>query len=520
MDLIEKYNNLDGQKVSRDYLIEFHRQLFDALPLEIKGIRKAWKSIGKVLQENPETNKFHIHLKKKIGLSGLSPKIKPVKPKEKTSLKITKPKLDYPPTKAIIEKAIKTVFSSNRIKDLSTRQAYYLYRALENESVFNLSKKDFTQHVIEVENKSSLHYLSKRTTYYHFDDIAVVGLLYLNKKGIDLIIEITKELVNLKPDMDSLKISAQIADYHKLYLDVNPSHVPNREVISPVIKDPSFTLDYVEQNPVIKVETKPINKIKHKVNHPLKNISPNKQKSLPKGFTKANEKPSIENLPGLFYLPGEIGKWLGKLQRYRLMILVHGESGAGKSELVKQLSNTFLDAGFKGGFYDLEQGGLVSKDTQESIDRNISLKNQENIAFTDEAENGLETVKSVADNFDFIVIDSWQKLGDPMSKLDSLRKDHPNTIWIPITQETTDGKAKGGSATVFDPPVRIKGFKVDNTFVNNYSEIMKNRGNQETVGTRYNMFTKKVISDNPKENSKPEKTKSAPISGDIVYSTY
>ena len=216
--------------------------------------------------------------------------------------------------------------------------------------------------------------------------------------------------------------------------------------------------------------------------------------TIPKGFTLASNKPKEEDMQNVFYLPGEIGKWLGKQQRYKLMILAHGESGAGKSELVKQLANSFLDAGFTGGFFDLEQGGLISKDTQESIDRNISHDNLSKIAFTDEAENGLESVKAVADHFDFIVVDSWQKLNTPMTRLDELRHDHPNTIWIVITQETTDGKAKGGSQTTFDPPVRIKAFKEDNTFVNNYAEIMKNRGNQPTVGTHYNMYSKKVLS--------------------------
>ncbi len=233
----------------------------------------------------------------------------------------------------------------------------------------------------------------------------------------------------------------------------------------------------------------------------IKNEKPNiaskpSNTSLPEGFTLASEKPSLENLPGLFYLPGEIGKWLNKLQRYKLMMLVHGESGAGKSELVKQLVNAFIDAGFSGGFFDIEQGGLISKDTQESLDRNIPKQNLDKIAFTAEAPNGLQTVKSVANNFDFVVVDSWQKLKAPMTQLDDLRNEYPNTIWIIITQETTDGKAKGGSQASFDPPIRIKAFKVDNTFKNNYAELMKNRGNQQTIGTKYNIFHKQLVIEN------------------------
>lgn len=212
----------------------------------------------------------------------------------------------------------------------------------------------------------------------------------------------------------------------------------------------------------------------------------------PKGFVLASEAPKNQT-ENIFYLSGEIGQWLQKLQRYRLMFLVHGESGGGKSELVKQLANAFIDIGLAGGFFDLEQGGLASKDTQDSINRNIPEGNKTKISFTDEAEHGLESVKAVANDFDFIVVDSWQKLNTPIARLDELRREFPNTIWIIITQETTDGKARGGAQTTFDPPVRIKVYKIDNTFVNNYAEIMKNRGNQQTVGTRYNVFQKRKI---------------------------
>ena len=214
--------------------------------------------------------------------------------------------------------------------------------------------------------------------------------------------------------------------------------------------------------------------------------------TTPKGFVLASESPKVET-ENIFYLKGEIGQWLQKLQRYRLMFLIHGESGGGKSELVKQLANSFIEIGLIGGFFDLEQGGLVSKDTQDSIARNIPEGNKSKISFTDEAQHGLESVKAVANQFDFVVVDSWQKLNTPMARLDELRREFPNTIWIIITQETTDGKARGGSQTTFDPPVRIKVYKVDNSFANNYAEIMKNRGNQQTVGTHYNMFNKRKV---------------------------
>ena len=46
-------------------------------------------------------------------------------------------------------------------------------------------------------------------------------------------------------------------------------------------------------------------------------------------------------------------------------------------------------------------------------------------------------MNAVANQFDFVVVDSWQKLNTPMARLDELRREFPNTIWIIITQETT-----------------------------------------------------------------------------------
>ena len=64
------------------------------------------------------------------------------------------------------------------------------------------------------------------------------------------------------------------------------------------------------------------------------------------------------------------------LQRYRLAIALTVDPHAVKSEFVKQLVNAFIDEGLTCGFFDLEQGGLYSKDTRASIDRNITKTNQ------------------------------------------------------------------------------------------------------------------------------------------------
>jgi hypothetical protein len=41
------------------------------------------------------------------------------------------------------------------------------------------------------------------------------------------------------------------------------------------------------------------------------------------------------------------------------------------------------------------------------------------------------------------------------------------------------------------PPIAIKVHKVDDTFVKNYAELIKNRGNE--IGLRYNIVEKIII---------------------------
>jgi hypothetical protein len=185
-----------------------------------------------------------------------------------------------------------------------------------------------------------------------------------------------------------------------------------------------------------------------------------------------------------------MGKLLGKLQRYRLAIVLTGDPHAGKSEFVKQLIDSFINKGLTVGFFDLEQGGLVSKDTRESIDRNISLTNQKKLAVAGEAPEGIDTIKKFADKFDVVAIDSFQKLQIPNTRFDELRIEFPNTIWLVIFQQNGEGGTRGGVTADYDAPVKVKVHKVDHTFINNYAEVEKNRGNQ--IGLKYNIASKKM----------------------------
>jgi|GEM_PF-5055366 len=199
--------------------------------------------------------------------------------------------------------------------------------------------------------------------------------------------------------------------------------------------------------------------------------------ALPEGFTRADE--TIKEIPDTFTLPGEIGKFMGNLQRYKLAVSITGDFHGGKSEYAKQLINAFATKGMTVGLLDLEQGGMISKDTKESLDRNIDKKNLKRIGVSGEIENGLDSVKALAKQFDVLVIDSWQKLDEPSTRFDELRNEFPNTIFIVIFQQNAEGGTRGGSSSDFDAPVALKANRIDPyDFTKNYVSIKKNRGNR------------------------------------------
>jgi hypothetical protein len=159
-----------------------------------------------------------------------------------------------------------------------------------------------------------------------------------------------------------------------------------------------------------------------------------------------------------------------------------------------QLANAFADVGKTVGAFMLEQGGLESKDTQGAIDRNMTKQNLPKIFITGEASKGIESVKEYANQFNVIIIDSWQKLKIPSTKFDDLRHEYPNTVFIIIFQQNGEGGTRGGVSADFDTPVALKVHKVDATFVNNYVEMKKNRGNSQTLSLKYMVKAKKTMS--------------------------
>ncbi len=213
---------------------------------------------------------------------------------------------------------------------------------------------------------------------------------------------------------------------------------------------------------------------------------PKRKKSLFDSMNEIDERPSENS----FRLAGDLGMLLGDLERFELAITLEGDQGGGKTRFSYQLANAFAVLDMKVAIFSLEIGrksNLVRRMREEYLE----AENRNNIFITDQLPDGFDTIRKAANDFDIIVIDSWNKLHVKSSEFDRLRKEFPNTIFIIIFQRTTQGTIRGGTAPLFDAGINLEVVKVDDTFINNYAVATKNR--YGATGIQYNVTQQKII---------------------------
>lgn len=220
------------------------------------------------------------------------------------------------------------------------------------------------------------------------------------------------------------------------------------------------------------------------------------------GFITSDKAP--ETPPDTFTLPGPIGSLLGRLQRYKLEIVISGETHSSKSELGKQIGDAFCSAGDEVAWLDWEQGGLASKDTLDSINRNVQQANKKKFHVSHEVPRNLEALKKLTKHFKVIAIDSGTKLNQVTNAwIDELREDHPDTVWIIMMQQNEKGGTRGGAAAEFDSPVVLKTYRPDHQDPRkNYAYVFKNRGNK--TGLYYIIADKRVTTEDPTKQTQTQ----------------
>lgn len=175
-------------------------------------------------------------------------------------------------------------------------------------------------------------------------------------------------------------------------------------------------------------------------------------------FRNIDEATAIER--PTFTLPGNVGRFMGRIEQFEYAVVLRGQKGSGKSTLIFRLLDAFASWGMKSAFLSLEMNpaSAVIKDMTEKY---LKPENKAMIKITD-AINTIDGIKKIAPHFPVIVIDSWTKLRNVKQEdFDELRKQFPETIFIIIFQSTTSGTARSGFMAEYDAGAVIQVEKTD-----------------------------------------------------------
>lgn len=293
--------------------------------------------------------------------------------------------------------------------------------------------------------------------------------------------------------------------------------IPKKKVL-PVVKKiaPTKVVSKAIKKPAVQAKTFPASRdfspgVKPKSRGVLPAPAATSQKSTERstmkglaglGFVTADK--SLQKTGGTFRLSGPIGEILGDLQRYKLEIIVAGETHSGKSELGKQIADAFISAGDEVAYLDWEQGGMASNNTKKSIDRNVKAENKKKLHVIGDYPRTLEAVKALTRHAKVIVLDSGTKLNQVTNEwIDQLREKHPDTVWIILMQQNAKGGTRGGPAAEFDAPVVLKTYRPDESNPRkNYAYVYKNRDNK--TGLYYLIADKRIIDKEPVKDASQE----------------
>jgi predicted ATP-dependent serine protease len=206
----------------------------------------------------------------------------------------------------------------------------------------------------------------------------------------------------------------------------------------------------------------------------------------PSLFKKSNQ---LRQKGKTYQLPGDIGKFLGRLSETDNSITLTGDMGSGKTRFAFQLINAYASIGLSVGVFCLE----MSPDNYKVIEMKnqyILPANQSMVQFAGELPNGIEDIEKAAQSFDVIVIDSWTKTNLPQTEFDRLIKAHRNTAWVVLFQKTSGGKIRGGPAANYDAWVNLDTIKGSH-YKENYVVATKNRYGD--VGIKFNVYEQKIV---------------------------
>lgn len=206
------------------------------------------------------------------------------------------------------------------------------------------------------------------------------------------------------------------------------------------------------------------------------------------GFVTAGAAPT--EAKDVFVLGGEIGKFLQKQQPHKALILIKGNKHSSKSQLAMQIANAFGEEEIPVAYIDYEQGGIESKDTLDSINRNTTEKGRRYIAIKGYLDKPFQELQDFCKIVKVIIADSVTDLKITADQLNYLRTTYPKVIWCFISQVKENGAMYGGNKMAHNPTSVIHCSSHPDP-KERFATLEKNRGNDLTL--KYSMYYKKVI---------------------------
>ncbi|GEC80149.1 ArdC family protein [Flavobacterium aquatile] len=251
----------------------------------------------------------------------------------------------------------------------------------------------------------------------------------------------------------------------------------------------------VKKKRVVRVTKKAITGVSKKPLVTDRNKSLNQLEKL--GFISANSAP--KEAKDVFVLGGEIGKFLQKQQPHKALILIKGNKHSSKSQLAMQIANAFGEQQTPVAYIDYEQGGIESKDTLDSINRNTTEKGRRYIAIKGYLEKPFQELQDFCKVVKVIIADSVTDLKITADQLNFLRTTYPKVIWCFISQVKENGAMYGGNKMAHNPTSVIHCSSHQDP-KQRFATLEKNRGNDLTL--KYSMYYKKVVNEPTEAKSK------------------
>lgn len=195
----------------------------------------------------------------------------------------------------------------------------------------------------------------------------------------------------------------------------------------------------------------------------------------------------------IFHVPGDIGQFLGKVEKkpvHSVVTTLDAEQGAGKTRFLFQVMDQLASTGLNCLFISLEEHPQ-SKLFLDKVRQYIKPENLNNILVIGEVENWKE-VKASIEDADIIFIDSFQKLPPNLELDEDIRKAFNGKWFFVIYQQTGTKTMRGGSKAAFDGDIILKVHKDPEDFRNNYVYANKNRYN-DAPDLKLNIFNGRIM---------------------------